>query len=164
MNEQRRTSETGRERTIDRSLGAAIVRLLCEIHDAIGREARQDFPHPDRMLSECSKDREQGRFETYLAELLDRFGTSQVLLHGDAVRIWSERKHRLLDPNRFLLSTRGLLATTRKARAFDLLRPVIAELRPEIVQQEIDSEFRTLRGRTRSLNRRNRPPTVFDVS
>ncbi len=161
MNEQRPPSSVGSGDEIDRGLSGAIVRFLCELHEALAYDIHLDLPRPDQMLSECQSGRWPGRFEAYLAELSDRSRASHALLHGQAVRLWAERKQFILDPNRYMLKSHGLLATTRKARAFDLLRPVIAELRPEIVEQEIDAVFRTLRRRTRSLNRRARSPTLI---
>lgn len=140
------------EPRLDLATSRILVRFLEDLYAAIAAESRRDIPRPGRVLSTAGGPPPAdgpARLEAYLAELLDRLIASQILLYGRAVRAWSDRTHRSLDPDRRLHAVGGLFEMARKARAFDALRPLIDELRPAIVEQEIDAEFRRLHDQTR---------------
>jgi hypothetical protein len=125
-----------------RAASATMLEFLEGLYDAVATESRRDLPRPAEIVDRCGSDAVELR--AYLDELLDRLIASQVLLYGEAVRAWAERKREEFDPERMLRRMRGVLESTRRARAFEALRPLVAELRPTIVEQEIDSEFRRL--------------------
>jgi len=132
-----------------RDAQAAILVFIEDLYDAIAIESRRDLPRPAEVIDpRCGAD-DFARVRAYLDEVLDRLIASQILLYANAVRSWSERKRKTLDPDGLLRRARGVLETTRKARAFDALRPLVAELRPTIVEHEIDAEFRRLHDQLR---------------